>query len=89
MKILTPIAILVLTGLGNTASAQVYGTNDNPYEVNPFASNMVVPQDMTPAPATAPGPSTPSPTPSAAAAAPQDPAPQQQTAAAAAGKKEK
>jgi hypothetical protein len=81
MKPLAAISI-VLAALGGPASAQVYGTNDNPYEVNPFASNMVVPQDMTPAPAASPGSGTPSTSPSAAAPQQQDSSPQQQTAAA-------
>jgi hypothetical protein len=72
---LIAVAILAFAG---TAQAQVYGTNDNPYELNPFASNMVVPQD--PAPANPPQTAAP-------AAAPQQQSTQQQTAASAADAK--
>jgi hypothetical protein len=52
MKCLFTAAIMMLAA-SLSASAQVYGTNDNPYDANPFASNMVVPQDSAPAPAAA------------------------------------
>lgn len=59
MKILVTAAILTLA-LGSTAAlAQVYGGEDDPYQQNPFASNVYVP----PAPdaAAAPAPSAPAP----------------------------
>jgi len=53
MKSLIAAAILALAATACPVYAQVYGTNDNPYEVNPFASNMVVPQEPAPSPGAA------------------------------------
>jgi hypothetical protein len=60
LKLLAIAALFAVTG---SAQAQVYGTNDNPYEVNPFASNMVVPPDPTATPAAPPATSSPVTTP--------------------------
>jgi len=76
MKRLFTMAILTLAVSGAGALAQVYGTNDNPYEVNPYASNMVIEPAPTPTPA--PAAQTPAP-------APQDSGKAQQTAASSAG----
>ena len=84
MRRLVLTAILALTAACTSASAQVYGTNDNPYETNPFASNMVV--DPTPSPP-ANAAATP---PAAQAQTPQDSGKsQQQTAASSAGQETK
>jgi hypothetical protein len=60
MKILVTAAILTLA-LGSTAAlAQVYGGEDDPYQQNPFASNVYVPPAPDAAAAT-PAPSAPAP----------------------------
>jgi hypothetical protein len=68
VKSLVAAAILVLAAYPGAALGQVYGTNDDPYQQNPFASNMTLPEPAPAAPATPTPPPDPGKTQQAAAA---------------------
>jgi len=80
VKRLVTAAILAFAAFWGTAAlAQVYGTNDDPYQQNPFASNMTVPEPASAPPSPA-GSSSDSVT-NAPAPPPQDSGKTQQTVA--------